>query len=112
MAKYTATQIAEALTKANGIISTAARIVGCDRSTVHNYINKSPSVKKALEDAREATTDEVESELLKRIREGDTTAIIFYLKTVGRNRGYAERQEVTGSGGGDIVIKVKYDDHD
>jgi len=37
--------------------------------------------------------------LHKQIGEGNTSATIFYLKTKGKNRGYVERQEITGADG-------------
>jgi hypothetical protein len=35
----------------------------------------------------------------KGMKDGNMTAIIFYLKTQGKSRGYVERQEVTGADG-------------
>jgi hypothetical protein len=52
----------------------------------------------------------VESRLLKNIDSGDTTAMIFYLKTKGKHRGYVERQELTGKEGGDLTFRVVYGD--
>ena len=43
--------------------------------------------------ARESSVDLAESELMKAIRAGNMTAIIFFLKTQGRSRGYVERSD-------------------
>lgn len=37
-------------------------------------------------------------QLHKQIKEGNTTATIFYLKTKGKKRGYIERQEIQMDG--------------
>ena len=42
----------------------------------------------ALHDARQKLIDTAEEWLFQRIEEGDTTALIFFLKTQGRSRGY------------------------
>ena len=39
------------------------------------------------------------------MRKGNITAIIFTLKTIGKSRGYVERQEVTGADGGAVIVK-------
>jgi hypothetical protein len=41
--------------------------------------------------------------LFKLIKEGNVAATIFYLKTQGKQRGYIERQEVTGADGAPII---------
>jgi len=104
-AKYNAGEVVKAITDTKGFLSAAARILGCDRTTVYNYINRYPTVKQAVEDARELTKDTAELKLLQRINEGSDTAIIFYLKTQAKDRGYIERHEHSGPGGGPIPIK-------
>ena len=37
------------------------------------------------------------------MKEGDTTMIIFYAKTQMKDRGYTERQEITGKDGASLI---------
>ena len=55
--------------------------------------------KDLVEEITERSIDNIESSLYKNALEGDTTSIIFYLKTKGKNRGYVERTELTGKNG-------------
>lgn len=57
------------------------------------------AVKEAVKQSHENGLDLAESQLIKKINQGETTPIIFYLKTKGRNRGYIERNELTGMNG-------------
>ena len=82
-------------TKCN--VSESCSIAGISRQTFYNWTNKDPEFAEAVEEANEANVDFVESSLLQRINEGDTTAIIFYLKTKGKKRGYVETQEIVGN---------------
>jgi hypothetical protein len=101
----TAKQYAKAITEARGFISVAAKRLGCSRSTMYRAIDKYPTVAEAVEDARESMTDLAEGKLVEQINGGNTTAIIFYLKTQGKKRGYVERHEHTGKDGGAIEHK-------
>lgn len=106
MARRTAKQYADALIAARGIVADAARALGVDRSSVHRAINRYQTVADARDDAREAQIDRVESKLLNEIDNGNITAIIFYLKTQAKHRGYSERQEITGANGGPVQIQT------
>ena len=83
-------------------ISQASKSVGISRRTYYNWLESDDEFQLNVDDIAEATTDIVESELLKRIKEGNVTATIFYLKCKAKNRGYVERQEVTGANGNDL----------
>lgn len=93
---------ANAITEAQGLISVAARRLGVSRGAVYNAMNRHKTVAEAAADARERTTDLAEGKLYQKINDGDMTAIIFYLKTQAKQRGYVERQELSGPGGGPI----------
>jgi hypothetical protein len=43
------------------------------------------------------------------IKAGNVTAIIFYLKTQAKDRGYVERQELTGADGGKLQVEYVND---
>ncbi len=103
---YTAAQVIEALEEAQGYVSKAAYILGCTSQTVYNYRNRFPTVADAWQGIREKRTDFVENKLQEQIDKGNVTAIIFYLKTQAKDRGYVERQEITGAEG--ETLKIEY----
>ena len=106
--KYTANQMIEALREKHGNLSAAARFLGCSRNTISRYIDLYPTVKAVADEERETLIDFAENQLFKQVQDGNITAIIFTLKTIGKLRGYVERQEVTGADGG--AVMVKWDD--
>ena len=106
--KFTIKQVSDAIKKGQGFVSAAADILICEPQTVRNYINKYDKCKLATEEAQGKTLDYVESRLMSLVKDKNVTAIIFYLKTKGKNRGYVERQEVTGPDGGNIKFVVKF----
>jgi hypothetical protein len=98
--------VRNAIVKSRGLLSFAAQFLGCERATVYSYLEKWPDLKQVVADQREGLIDVAESRLLGNIDRGDTTAIIFFLKTQGRGRGYVERQEITGADGGAVETKI------
>ena len=108
--KYTPEQIIGALEQSKGMISPAARALGCDRNTIKRYLKEYTAVAQAIADEREATTDLAENKLYEAIQRGEAWAICFYLKCQGKQRGYIEKAEITGAGGGPVSIKLVYDE--
>lgn len=100
----------EELEKARGIVTTAAQNAGINRSTYYDWYDTDPEFKAAVEAVNESCIDWVESKLHEKINgvqvrkgtddEGEDvvydlppsdTAIIFYLKTKAKKRGYIEK---------------------
>lgn len=94
----------EALEKSLGIVTSAAKIAGIHRAQHYEWINIDPEYKKAVDDLSDMTLDFAESQLHKQIKDGNTTATIFYLKTKGKKRGYIERTEVVHETGIESAI--------
>lgn len=92
--KYSDEQMIKALTKHNGIVSSAAKSLGCSPSTIYERMAESPSVKKAREDCQEVIIDLAESALISAIKRGEAWAVSLALKTIGRRRGYGDHAEL------------------
>lgn len=69
-------------------------------------MDKDPKFKQAVNDVGEVAVDFVESQLFQLIRDGNPASTIYYMKTKGRHRGYAERLEVTGAEGGPLQVHI------
>ena len=82
------------LQESKGIVSYACQKTGISRYTYYEWLKHDAKFSKLALEITEYVIDLVEAKLLSNINEGDTTAIIFYLKTKGRKRGYVERQEL------------------
>ena len=105
--RFTEEQVAQAVMEAGGILTTAAQRLGCASCTIYEYLKRFPALKDVLVEARESALDEAESELMKLIRAGNLTAIIFFLKTQGKSRGYSERSDF-GHTAGNEPVKVTF----
>jgi hypothetical protein len=84
----------EALEKSLGIVTTAARIAEVDRTSHYRWLEEDPEYKEAVRLIGEQTIDFAESHLHKLIKSENPAAVIFFLKTKGKARGYVERQEI------------------
>lgn len=83
----------EALVKACGIIAKACITVGIGRSTYYRWMAEDAVFKASVDEVMDTQVDFVEDNLLRLIREGDTSATIFYLKTKGKRRGYSDKAQ-------------------
>lgn len=85
----------EALRECDGNQAAVARKFGCHRDTINKYVLADPELQEIVDELTETFIDEAESQLFKLIREGQPAAIIFFLKTRARSRGYSERFELS-----------------
>ncbi len=74
----------EALEKSLGVVTTACKSVGIGRTMHYEWLKIDPEYKQTVEDIQNITLDFAESQLHKQIKDGNTTATIFYLKTKER----------------------------
>lgn len=74
-----------------GVLAPVCEELKIDRRTVSQWRRDDPEFNEQMEAAREQRLDFAESALFKKIAEGDTSAIKFYLRTHGRSRGYIEQ---------------------
>lgn len=93
-----------ALQKTTGLAALAADELGCTVRTVNRYAVRYAAVREARLHMKEKRKDIAEGKLWGLINDGNITAIIFYLKTQAKDRGYVERIEQTGLDGQAIPI--------
>jgi hypothetical protein len=119
--------ILAALEEHKGIVSVACKSIGLARSTFYNWMAADAEFKAAVDEIHEVAIDYVESKLFEKISgvqvqrgtndDGDPiiydqppsdTAIIFYLKTRAKKRGYIEKSELgfTDNEGNDVPVQI------
>lgn len=102
----------KAIVKADGNLAAAARALGVCRQAVSERVNGSPRLKQLVIDARETLKDDAETALRRGVNKDEAWAVCFTLKTIGKDRGYVERQEVEHSGGLSVEIAEELVDAD
>jgi hypothetical protein len=98
----------KALEKSLGIVTVACKKADIPRSTFYKWMREDKDFEAEVRDIENIALDFAESHLHKQIRDHNSTAAtIFYLKTKGKNRGYVERQEITGAEGMPTNFQIK-----
>jgi len=98
----------DALKRCAGNVSEAMRQVHISRTTHYEWLNTDPEYAAAVDAIKESLIDRAESALQTLISEGNVPAVLFFLKTQGKKRGYIERTETdVTSGGQPIVFETK-----
>jgi len=112
MPRYTKKQIKTALEQSRGQVYIAARSLSCSPNTIYDWMEKNDDLMAIRDFYRGQRIDTAELKLDDAMLAGEAWAIAFILKTIGKDRGYVEanRTEHTGPDGGDITIRVVYDE--
>jgi hypothetical protein len=92
--EHTKKTMLEALEKSLGVVTTACKQANVGRTTHYRWMEEDKEYREAVTALKLVALDFAESKLHSSIAEGNVTAIIFYLKTKGKKRGYIERQEI------------------
>lgn len=108
MKRATVKEVEALIDECRGNIAQIARRLGVSRGTIWNRIKGNERLEEKLEQARETLIDDAEDVLIRKVLEGSTPELIFFLKTRGRHRGYTERHEIEhrGKDGGPIQIQA------
>ena len=107
----TAQQVIDALNETKGMVYLAAERLGCEAKTIYNYRDRYPAVRAAMEQQDGKINDVAEMKLYQALMAGEAWAVQFRLRMKARDRGYAERHEVTGADGNALTIKLSWGDN-
>lgn len=92
--------ICKSILKCNGNVAEIAKDLNYNYSHVYNFLKKTknPTIKRVLEQSKEIILDVAESKLIEHINSIDPRisldAVKFVLSTLGKNRGFTNKQEI------------------
>jgi len=111
--EYTAKEVADAISEANGVVQTAANKLGCAAKTVYRYAERYVTVQEALEESRKDIAGEAEGYLIAMMRDREHPKHYKAVKDVLRNyhpddwTDSKEAREVSGANG--EAVKVVFE---
>lgn len=76
-----------------GNVSALCKGVVISRQTFYRWMEEDEEFRMKIKEEEEALLDLAESKLMKLIKDENLIAILFYLKTKGKKRGYIEAQK-------------------
>lgn len=104
--------VIDALVKTKGAVYLAAKDLSCSHTAVYDYIEKYPDIAELKVYFDEEVSDIAVLKLRDAVIKSEPWAIKYHLSTKGKSRGYVERQEVTGAGGGAVTVKWDAENND
>ena len=92
--KVTKDQLSLAIAEGKGIVTAICQRLNISRWAFYKRIKNNPDLVVELRTAREELADVAELKLWEKLKEGDIRAILFTLKTIGKDRGFVEKMEI------------------
>jgi len=84
----------KALENSLGVVTVACKQIDIPRSTYYKWLKEDKDFAKSVKEIENIALDFAESQLHSQMKDGSTSATIFYLKTKGKKRGYIEKSEL------------------
>ncbi len=104
---YEDLDVAAALIATQGNVGATAKLLGRSRRSVMGYVHRNLQLKDLQEDLMEEFLDVIEDRHKTAALNGDLATQRFFLTTLGKNRGYTSRSEVTGKDGEAMEQTIK-----
>ena len=87
-------ELIEAIKKTRGLLYLASNVLGVNHVTLSKLIESDEELSQIWREEKGKTLDRAEAKLMQAVDKGEQWAITMILRTLGRERGYVERQEV------------------
>lgn len=94
IAKFKNPDIIAAIRRCRGLTYLTAQALGVSQGSLCYRISSDPELEEVAKEERGKTLDLAEAKLMQAVDKGEQWAITMLLRTLGRERGYVERQEV------------------
>jgi len=90
----TPARLEDALRRSMGNMTRAAKRLKVHRSSVQEHVHRCPALRAVIAEAEETFKDTAVDSLYQQVKKGNIAAIIWTLKTKGKDRGYVEEKQL------------------
>lgn len=101
---YNKTDVIYAIHVTRANYSKAAALLGRSRRSLKTYVDSQPDVLEFVQDIIQAKIDDIEEKYFESALSGDGANARHILETLGKDRGFTKRTELTGKDGGPIDV--------
>ena len=95
-----------AIARSGGLLSRAAELLNVGLPTLRMFLKRYTFLRDCLYDARESNLDIAEQSLIDMVKQRNVTATIFFLKCLGKDRGYIEMPKPGGTADKPLYIRL------